>query len=126
MIPMESFALEHYHGDNGKDGKRDYFLDNLQLKERERTAITDEADAIAWHLKAIFEESQAPRKENYAYQRPTVGDVHFLKFQMTVPSESHEDVGTNKEEDCVESVHNLLFFSCFQSCQELNMFCQRI
>ncbi len=123
---MERLALEHDHGDYCENGKGDYFLDDLQLEEREWSTITNEADTIAWNLKAILEKCQAPREEDYAYQRPTVGDVHFLKFQMTIPSESHEDVGANKEEDCVESVHNLLFFSCFQSCQELNMFCQRI
>lgn len=72
MIPMERLALEHYHSNNGKDGKGDYFLDDLQLEERERSAITDEADTIAWNLKAILEKCQAPREEDYAYQRPTI------------------------------------------------------
>lgn len=123
---MKRFALEKNHSHDCEHGKGDYFLNDFQLEERERSAVTDKADSVAWHLKTILEECQAPREEYYAYQRPTVGDVHFLKFQMTIPSEGHEDVRTNKKENCVESVHNLLFFSCFHSCHELKMFCQRI
>ncbi len=92
MVPMETFPFEHNHGNNGKYCKRDYFLNDLQLEEGERPAITNEADTIAWHLKAIFKESQAPREKDYADKRPTVGDVHLLKLQVAVPSESHEDV----------------------------------
>ena len=92
MIPMECFALEHAHSNNGENGQRNNFLNNFQLEKRKRSAIANKADSVARHLKAIFKESQAPGEKYHTYQWPTVGNLHLAEFQMSVPRKRHEDV----------------------------------
>ena len=70
MVPVERLALEHCHSEGCEDGEGDDFLNNLQLKKGERTAIADKADAIARHLQTVFKECETPREEYHAKERP--------------------------------------------------------
>lgn len=56
MVPMQRLALKHHHRNDCEHRKRDYFLNDFQLKESEWTSISDKTNAIAWHLQAVFEE----------------------------------------------------------------------
>lgn len=51
MIPMQRFSFKQYGSEYCKDDKRHYFLDNLKLHQRKRTAIAYEPDAIGRNLK---------------------------------------------------------------------------
>ena len=66
MIPVEMLSLEEDVGNDAEDDERDDFLYDLQLHQRERTAITHETNTVCWHLTAVFEEGYCPRKENHA------------------------------------------------------------
>ena len=70
MVPVEILMLEHDVGDDGKDSQRDTLLHDLQLYQREGTAVADEAHAVGWHLTAVFKEGDAPREGNDAEQGP--------------------------------------------------------
>ena len=105
MVPMEVFALKHEGGDDGEDGERDYFLYDLELHQRIGSAIADEAQFVGWHLQGILEESDAPREYDDEPQGPTAGDVHLLKFQVSVPREGHEHIAANEQQNGVKSVH---------------------
>ena len=70
MVPMETLSLKHDISNNSKDSQRDTLLHDLQLYQREGTAVADEAHAVGWHLTAVFKEGDAPREGNDAEQGP--------------------------------------------------------
>lgn len=55
VIPFQRFA-EIGEGEDGKNGERDDFLDDFQLRSGEFV----EAHAVGRHLKIIFETGQCP------------------------------------------------------------------
>jgi hypothetical protein len=59
-VPFE-LVPEIQHGEHGKNRKRDDFLNGLELRRIEFVR----ADAVRGHLKAVFEESDAPAYQNY-------------------------------------------------------------
>ena len=48
---MQRFSFKQYGSEYCKDDERHYFLDNLKLHQRKRTAIAYEPDAIGRNLK---------------------------------------------------------------------------
>ena len=78
VIPMQRLALEEQCGEHGEDDERDDLLDDLELHQREGTAVAREADAVGRNLAGILEERDAPRKEDDGKQRPMGGDFHLL------------------------------------------------
>ena len=60
MIPMKCLAFEEHCGEDSKDDEGDGLLYDLELHQRERTAILVEADAVGWHLTTILKKSQTP------------------------------------------------------------------
>ena len=105
MVPVEMFTLKHEGGYHREDRERNDFLYHFELDERERSAVADEADAVGRHLGAVFEESDSPRKQDDSDEGPRGGYVHLLQTQVTVPSECHEDVGDDQQQNCVKSIH---------------------
>ncbi len=97
VIPVQRFALEKHGGEYGEDYQRYYFLDDLQLHQRKRAAVADEADAIGWNLKRILGKSYHPREKDDGVERPVGNNLQFLKFQVTIPRKGHEDIGNNQE-----------------------------
>ncbi len=75
--------------ENDKHAQGDHFLDDFQLKRRE-FAI---ADAVRGDLKAVFGECDEPAHDDCGEKR------RLAVFQVTVPGNSHEDIGTNKKKD---------------------------
>ena len=89
--------------------ERNRFLDNLQLHQAEWTAVDAAADAVGRNHKAVFKEGEPPGSEDDENQRPVGADVHFFKFEVAVPSESHENVGAAEKKNCKNtSFHNLV------------------
>jgi hypothetical protein len=98
VIPLQRLALEEDDGEECKDGDRDNLLNNLELHQRERTAIAHEADAVGWHLTGILKERQEPADEDNDVERGVVRDeLHLLQLQVSVPSERHENVRYDKQ-----------------------------
>ena len=81
MIPFDVFT-QIPPGKHDEDTKRDYFLNDFQLKRRE-FAI---ADAIRRNLKTIFRERDQPAQNNGGKK------WSFAIFQVTVPRDCHEDI----------------------------------
>ena len=69
-------------------------MDNLQLIAGERA--TELAKAVRWNHETILQECDAPGEQNHPNQRFV---IEKAEFQMPIPRESHEDIGTNKEQD---------------------------
>ena len=70
---------------------------NLQPYILSKLAIALETNFIGRHLHAIFKEGYNPRKCYYTDERPSVADVHLVKFQMTVPRKCHKHVCSNEQ-----------------------------
>ena len=100
VVPLERFRVENRYRDGRENRERNRFLDDLQLHQAEGTAIDAAADAVGGNHKAIFKEREPPRGENHENQRPVGADMHFFKFEVAVPSESHKDVGAAKKKNC--------------------------
>lgn len=100
VIPAE-MAVEGDHGENGKHRERDAFLDDLQLHQIKRAAVSDEADAIGWHHETVFQKGDAPGKEHNGVDGPSgeVDGLDGLQFEMQVPGTGHEDIGNEKQSD---------------------------
>ena len=81
MVPFEAFP-EIPPRENDEHAERDDLLDDLQLKRGEFSI----ADAIRGDLEAIFGEGDQPAHDDRGHKRG------LAVFQVTVPSESHEDV----------------------------------
>ena len=95
MIPMQRFSFKQYGSEYCKDDKRHYFLDNLKLHQRKRTAIAYEPDAIGRNLKWILRQRYHPREQNNGIERLVGDNFHLLQLQMPVPGKRHEDIGYN-------------------------------
>ena len=99
VVPVEGFALETKGHDDGEYYQGDNFLQNLELDKGEGTAIVQESDAVGGHLTHIFKQGDAPREENDDQQGPVFADAGGLEPQVTVPSEGHEDVGEDEQNE---------------------------
>lgn len=97
MVEGEGLLLKKHQHEDGEDGQREKLLDHLELPEVERTAILDEADAVGRHHKTVFDQSDTPTEEDDQWQRELAEPRGALQFQVTVPSERHEDIRTNQE-----------------------------
>lgn len=62
MVPMQVLSLEHYVGHNSEHPQTDALLQNFQLHEIERPAVSTESHPVGRYLAAIFKESDAPRE----------------------------------------------------------------
>ena len=81
MIPFDAFA-ELPPREDDEHAKRDHLLDDFQLKRR-RFRI---ADAILGDLKTVFGERDQPAHDDRGEE------WGLAVFQVTVPSNGHEDV----------------------------------
>ena len=96
MVPMKLLALKEHIGNDAKHQQGDNFLYHLELHQRERTAVPVKANAVGRHLAAIVEEGNEPRKSNHADQGPVGTDPCLGQFEMTIPSQCHEDIAHNQ------------------------------
>lgn len=90
--------MEEEAYDDGENGQRDDFLNDLQLHEGEGTAVTLETNTVGRNGKAVLNESDAPREGDDADEGPIVADACLLKTQMSVPSKCHEYVAGQEKE----------------------------
>src|SRR5579864_1298076 len=89
MIPSDPFTqIPPREDDENTEG--DDFLDDFQLKRREFGI----ADAIRWDLKTVFQERDQPAYDDHGRERS------LAVFEVAIPSDGHEEVRTNKQQDC--------------------------
>ena len=106
---MEGFALEKQGYDNGEHDERNHFLYHFELYERKRTAVVHYAESVGRHLTNVLEQGNSPREENDEHQGPMFADTRFLKFQVAVPGKGHEDVGTDKQQNGIDTLHMYIY-----------------
>lgn len=92
MIPLYMFTLEDEKDDDGENSQRNDFLYHLELQKVERASVNLRAYPVRWDHKEIFEQSDTPGGDYDKYERPGRGNIHFLKFQVSVPGECHKDI----------------------------------
>ena len=95
MVPMEALSLEEDVGDDAEDNKRDDFLNDLQLHQRERSAIVDEAYPVGRHQETILDAGDAPREKYHGIKRPVGGDTGLVELQVSVPGKCHKDIAAD-------------------------------
>ncbi len=92
MIPVETFAFEQERCHNREHDKSQRLLDNLELNERERTAVALESYAVGRNHKRVFHKRNEPGKQNHTDKRPVFGDSGRLQLQVAIPRKSHKHV----------------------------------
>ncbi len=92
VVPLNVFALEEEHNDDGEDRKGNNFLNDLKLKKVEGTAVSYEAYAVRRYRKAILEKRDSPGKQNYQDERPAGRDFHLAELEVSVPGKRHKHV----------------------------------
>jgi hypothetical protein len=91
VIPLHRLA-QHEDGKQYKDGNRNDFLNDFQLRGRKRFV----ADSVGGNLKAVFKKRNAPTDENDFRQRDAFG---LKPFEMTVPRHRHKQIGNDKQDN---------------------------
>lgn len=85
--------MESQGAEDHKDHEGDDLLDDLELHQAERTAVTLEPDTVCRHLQAVLEESDPPREQDDKDQwRSRRDETRLLQFQVSVPRECHKDI----------------------------------
>ena len=64
MVPTQRVGTHEQQRENRKDRKRNHLLNHFQLPQTERSAKLAATDAIGRHLKAIFEQGDAPTQQH--------------------------------------------------------------
>ena len=94
---MQGLATETCDGVDGEYQQGDNLLNDLQLEEGERSAVSLETVVVGRNHKTILHKCQRPRDEDDDIEWcVTVQNVHILQLQVSVPCQSHEDVGHNE------------------------------
>lgn len=94
MIPVKRFPVEKHYGKQREYDKRDRFLYHFQLHQRESPAVAYESHTVGGHLAGVFGKRDNPRDEYHHIERRIGGDYfHLLELEMSVPGESHENIG---------------------------------
>lgn len=109
VVPLQSFVIEYRSGNDGEYCQGNGFLDDFQLHEGEWPSVDAASHGVGGNHEKVFDEGDAPRRENHQNQRPVGADVHFFELKVAVPGGGHKDVTDNQENDCKDSgFHNCL------------------
>ena len=105
MVPVQMLPLEQEGDDDGEDRQRDNLLNDFKLNEGKRPSVAGESYAVRRYCKAVFEKCDSPGKQDDEDQGPSRRDLHFLQFEMSVPSERHEHVRQYEHQYSPDSLH---------------------
>lgn len=98
VVPGQ-MLLKGDDGEEREDRQGDDLLNDLELNEREGTAVALEADSVGGYHEAVFKKRDRPGKEHDGVERPVADEFGALELEMGVPSERHEDVRDEKKPD---------------------------
>lgn len=97
MVPPQRH-MKSERGEPDEDHQCNELLKYLQLHQTERSSVAVKPHPVCGHLKAILEESDAPREQNDKNQRGGIREeTGLLQFQVTVPRQRHEDIGRQQQ-----------------------------
>ena len=89
---METFALK-YQSDKQRKYREGYHLLNyLELHQVKGAPVDVLTYPVCRDLKAVFKKGYAPGEQYDQYEWPTVRNVHFLQFEMSIPGKRHTDI----------------------------------
>ena len=98
VVPGQ-MLLKGDDGEEREDCQGDDLLNDLELNEREGTAVALEADSVGGHHEAVFKKRDRPGKEHDGVERPVADEFGALELEMGVPGERHEDVRDEQKPD---------------------------
>lgn len=134
VVPFESLSFERNRTEHHKHHKRDYFLNNFELNEREWTSVSLKSNTIGRHLKTIFEEGYPPTDQHYTKQRECCKPRKLFHFEVTIPSEGHKHVryyqqydgdnGRNIHKRCINMYVNIEPISKLLSLESFHPICK--
>lgn len=75
VVPVELLVLEEDVGNGGEDHQRDALLDDLELHQREGSAVVDEANAVGGYLTAVLQQGYHPGKGDDHVEGPVGGNA---------------------------------------------------
>ena len=94
---MQGLPTETGDGVDGEYQQSDDLLNDLQLEEGEGSTISLETIVVGRNHKTVLHKCQSPRDEDDDIEGcVAVQDVHILQFQVSIPRQSHKDVGHDK------------------------------
>ena len=107
MIPAKGFILKKEQREKHKNDQSNHFLNDFKLHQSKRSAIAFIPNAIGWNLKKVFKQSQSPTDQDNRNETSVFKPFEFFKFEMSVPSQSHEDVGKDEQTDGDDAFHSM-------------------
>ena len=105
MVPPECFRFEKSEGENRENRQRNHFLNNFQLKQHERSSVPLKSDPVGRHQKYVLEKRNAPAQHDHQQLRQHIEPPLPPQVQLSVPCESHENIGDNEQSDCKIRFH---------------------
>lgn len=108
VVPLQGFSFEEQVAEDDEYGECDYFLDDLELHEGERTSVFFESDAVGRDLKQILEEGYSPAEEDDSDEWEGFEPAELFHFEVAVPGKCHKQVGYDQKNDCDCDLHMCL------------------
>lgn len=96
MIGSETFIFKHQNREKGKNNERDNFLNDFELPNTKRSAVSFKSNFIGRNHRHIFKQRNHPAKKNDFQKAQICKPIVLLEFQVTVPSKRHKYVGNNQ------------------------------
>ena len=100
VVPGQ-MLLKGDDGEEREDRQGDDLLNDLELNEREGTAVALEADSVGGYHEAVFKKRDRPGKEHHRVDGPAaeVDDLEGLQLEVQIPGAGHEDIGDAEQPD---------------------------
>lgn len=96
MVRPETFIFKNQNCKKGKNNERNYFLNDFELPESKRAAISHKSDFVGRNHSHILKKRNHPTEQD-DFQKTHIGKpVIFFEFQMTVPGKCHKNIGNNQ------------------------------
>ena len=89
----------------GEHGERNHLLNNFQLEKREGPSVPLKPDPVGRHQEDVFEKRDAPAEHDHQQLGQRVEPTLPPQMQLSVPCESHENIGDNEHPDCKIRFH---------------------
>lgn len=108
VIPLQRFIFEKNQGEYGKNKEGNHFLNHFELYQCKRTAVFLVTHTVGRHHKTIFQKSNQPTGQHNAEKARFLKKTQVLKFQVTIPGESHKNIGQQQQGDGRDTAHKIV------------------
>lgn len=120
MVPSQVKCIKGYEAEDCEYYERDDFLHYFKLDEGIGASVVGEAYAVGRYLKAVFEQSDAPREEDDCKEWPGGRYSGGLQFEMAVPGDGHENIADDEEQNCGYCGIHAVYIEKFLTAKLLN------